>query len=128
MSFPCIIKKYLMSCFCRDLKLSLENHPSLLVTFHILEHFKQDIHFVFSGFGVVGKVLAAGETVGPAGVNIDLLDKDEKTVVQKTVTVKGKLCSLLIAQLLYNLGVERDCKTIFFLRFLKKELSMSEIT
>ena len=82
-----------MFSFCRDLKLSLEHHLSW-VTFHILEHFEQDIHFVFSGFGVVGKVLAAGETVGPAGVNIDLLDKDEKTVVQKTVTVKGKLCSL----------------------------------
>jgi hypothetical protein len=48
----------------------------------------KDIKFVFAGFGIVGKVLAAGETVGPAGVNIDLLDKDEKTVVQKTVTVK----------------------------------------
>eukprot|EP00088_Acartia_fossae_P034516 TRINITY_DN3542_c0_g1_i4.p1 TRINITY_DN3542_c0_g1~~TRINITY_DN3542_c0_g1_i4.p1 ORF type:complete len:1220 (+),score=313.21 TRINITY_DN3542_c0_g1_i4:29-3661(+) len=51
----------------------------------------KDIHFKFVGFGVVGRVLAAGTEStggGPAGVNIDLLTKDEKTVVQKTVTVK----------------------------------------
>ena len=45
---------------------------------------------------MVGRVLAAGTEPagGPAGVNIDLLTKDEKTVVQKTVTVKGKLALL----------------------------------
>jgi len=48
----------------------------------------KDILFEFAGFGVIGRILAAGESVGPSGVNIDLLSQDEKTVVQKTVTVK----------------------------------------
>jgi len=48
----------------------------------------KDINFVFAGFGVVGQVLAAGSSRGPAGVDIELLTGDQKEVVQKTVTVK----------------------------------------
>ena len=48
----------------------------------------RDVNFVFAGFGVVGQVVAAGDTRGPAGVDIELLSGDGQEVVQKTVTVK----------------------------------------
>ena len=35
----------------------------------------RDINFEFAGFGVVGRVLAAGLDKGPAGVDIHLLRK-----------------------------------------------------
>jgi len=63
----------------------------------------KDINFIFAGFGVVGQVVVAGdsgdEKLGPAGVNIELLTKDEKEeVVQRTVTVKdGKYVFTAVA-------------------------------
>lgn len=49
----------------------------------------EDINFQFTGFGVVGKVISRGQTVGPIGVTVALKKSDSKEVVQQTISGSG---------------------------------------
>lgn len=46
-----------------------------------------DINFTFSGFGITGKVVTAGQTQGPSGVSIQLVS--ESGEVRETTTSAG---------------------------------------
>ena len=46
----------------------------------------KDINFNFEGFGVVGRVVTAGQTTGPAGVTISLKTGASQEALQTTVT------------------------------------------
>ncbi|KAG7311069.1 hypothetical protein JYU34_003929 [Plutella xylostella] len=47
----------------------------------------QDINFTFNGFGITGKVITAGQSEGPSGVSVQLVnDKGDK---RETVTAAG---------------------------------------
>jgi hypothetical protein len=50
----------------------------------------EDINFVFTGFGVVGKVVSRGQSSGPEGVSLVLKKADaEEQLIQQTVTTAG---------------------------------------
>ena len=49
----------------------------------------KDINFKFDGFGVVGRVITAGESSGPAGVTISLKSSASQVALQTTVTGDG---------------------------------------
>lgn len=43
----------------------------------------KDINFVFKGFGIAGKVLSHGSSIGPAGIKVKLISENE---VRDTLT------------------------------------------
>ncbi|XP_048489214.1 nodal modulator 1 [Plutella xylostella] len=47
----------------------------------------QDINFTFNGFGITGKVITAGQSEGPSGVSVQLVN--EKGDKRETVTAAG---------------------------------------
>ncbi|OXU24420.1 hypothetical protein TSAR_002763 [Trichomalopsis sarcophagae] len=49
----------------------------------------KDINFVFKGFGITGKVVAAKNVAGPKGVSVLLYDQNNKTLLGSTVTTNG---------------------------------------
>ena len=49
----------------------------------------KDINFNFDGFGVVGRVVTAGQSSGPAGVTISLRSGSSQEALQTTLTGEG---------------------------------------
>ncbi|XP_028172449.1 nodal modulator 1 [Ostrinia furnacalis] len=47
----------------------------------------QDINFQFNGFGITGRVITAGQKLGPSGVSVQLVN--DKGEVRNTVTTTG---------------------------------------
>ena len=49
----------------------------------------QDINFLFTGFGVVGKVISRGQDSGPAGVTLSLSKAKSTDVLETTTSTEG---------------------------------------
>lgn len=47
----------------------------------------QDINFAFNGFGITGRVITAGQTLGPSGIAVQLINDNGET--RDTVTAAG---------------------------------------
>lgn len=47
----------------------------------------QDVNFSFNGFGITGRVITAGQTEGPGGIGVQLVN--DKGDVRDTVTTAG---------------------------------------
>lgn len=51
----------------------------------------KDVNFIFKGFGITGKVVAAGTSKkpGPKGISVSLYDRSNKTLLGSTLTSDG---------------------------------------
>lgn len=47
----------------------------------------QDINFSFNGFGITGRVITAGQTAGPSGISVQLVNNNGE--VRDTVSSAG---------------------------------------